>query len=416
MPRFLTLWFFLPFIFVAADFLSAEIIVRGMPDSLLYRPYAWVGRELPVWGMVSGGAAPYTFTCTFGDGTPAATGEVTSTRQILVPHTYSASGTYVARLTVVGGGEQDSATVRIHVVGSKEELNAEANAAVQDGLRYLYLNQYASGTWFAGPYGGDSYAAGAAMGALAFQEQAYHATDGSVYAATIQKALDAVFLYARPVAFGSPADAHNGNGGGVGFYTTTSGDMRHSYETGIAMMAIVASCTPDAVIATGPLAGQTYRYAVEEAVDWCAWAQVDVTSPNDGRCLNPQGGWRYQANYQTSDNSVTQWPAIGLEAAGNWGIHAPDFVKTRLLGWLARSQNANGGFGYCHSNTPNVARSGGGFCGLAYADVPATDSKVRDVVEYFRRNWNSTGYEGNFANMYAMYGVAKGARICQSRS
>lgn len=391
--------------FVVAPPATADMTVWSMPDGLV-RSYAWVGREVPVWGRVAGGAPPYRYDWEFGDGSPRASGTVSDPNHILVPHTYQAAGTYVARLTVTdSSGESAAAVVRLRVVPTPTRRE-QVNAAIQDGLRYLHLNQNANGSWSAGPYGGGSYVGGTGMAVLAFEEQGYRVRDGGIYADAVQAGLDFIFSMARVVPVDAQSDAYNGNGLGCGFYTNTSGDLRHSYEAGIAMMAIVASGTPEAVIGTGPLAGETYRYAIEEAVDWCAWAQNDSGSA--------RGGWRYTANCGSSDNSVTQWPAIGLEAAETaWGISAPAFVKERLVAWLAYSQNANGGFGYETAWKPNFPLSAGALCAFGYADVPATDARVRKVLDYFRAHWDAVGYDGNKQNMYAMYGFAKGARISE---
>jgi hypothetical protein len=189
------------------------------------------------------------------------------------------------------------------------------------------------------------------------------------------------------------SDAHNGNGAGARIYDTS----RRCYETPIAMMAIVATGTPGEVITTGSFAGQTYRYLIEETVDWCAYAQ------------NGNGGWRYWERYGNSDNSVSQWPSIGLEAAEtDWSINAPTLVKNRLLSnWIPTSQHSSGGFCYRPMYGINVALTGAGVCELAYCDELASSSRVQNAVSYLDSHWGSS----NRGNLYAMYGVAKGCRI-----
>ncbi len=395
-------------------FLAAgDLVVMTMPAPGCGRPtYAWVGRELPVWGSVTGGIAPYDYVWDFGDGTQPARGDVADARHILAPHTYSVAGTYIARLMVTDGSvpaQVESATVPI-TVAPQADLDVKVSAAIQDGLRFLYLNQQTDGAWEAGPYGGHAYAAGAGIGALAFEEQGYRAQDGGIYAQTVRRALEYVVASARALTINDgKSDTHNGNGQGFGFHMiNTPGDIqRAAYETGIAMMAVVLSGDPDAVIAAGALQGKTYRYAVEEAVDWCAFVQ---TTAADGL-----GGWRYYKNYGKSDNSCTQWPAIGLEAAETlWGIQAPAFVKTQLIKWLRYSQNASGGFGYDTPNAPNVARTAGGWCALAYADVPTEDSRIQRVLDYLQGQWSGT-MAGEWTIMYQMYGVTKAARISQPK-
>ena len=386
---------------------SAQVEVNVMPDSDI-RPYAWVGRNLPVWGNVTGGVAPYTYEWAFGDATPNASGAVSDPKHILVGHTYAAAGTYFATLTVTDNvGASDSDMVRIRVLPGIT-IDAQVSAAVQDGLRYLYLNQRANGSWSGSWYASYAYVGGTGIAVLAFEEQGCLPSDDPteyIYSDCIQAGLDYMFMEAVYQTVDAASDTHNGNGQGVRFETPYTHDIRRpTYEVGIAMMAIVATGTPGEIITVGPLAGQTYQYAIEEATDWCAFAQ------NDSGYYG--GGWRYTDNYGSSDNSVSQWPAIGLEAAETmWGTTTPAFVKDRLLNnWLVNTQHpTNGGFGYAGTDT-NMARSGGGFCELAYCDVPASDSRVQNVLGYLANGWLWTGYSGNRNNLYAMYGIAKGAR------
>jgi hypothetical protein len=393
---------FLSIMTLALAQVSFAIDVKVMPDTqALPNPsYAWVSRNLPVWGNVTGGTAPYTYVWDFGDGSPNASGVVGDPRHILVGHTYGTAGTYFATLTVTDIlSASDSATVRIRVE-PVSTLKTQVEAAIQDGLRYLYLTQRTDGSWYGSPHGSGAYVGGAGMAVLAFEKKGYYEDGGTIFADTVARGLDYLFSRSYVTSIDAASDEHNSNGKGASIYYG-----RVSYETPIAMMAIVASGTPGKIITTGAYAGQTYQYLVEEATDWCAYAQTDSG--------NARGGWRYTAN-SGADNSVSQWPAIGLEAAEtDWGITAPAFVKDRLInGWLAYSQHGtNGGFGYTYSGNPNMARSAGGFCELAYCDLPVTDARVQNVLGYLANGWSWTGYNGNRGNLYAMYGVAKGARI-----
>jgi hypothetical protein len=137
-------------------------------------------------------------------------------------------------------------------------------------------------------------------------------------------------------------------------------------------------------------------------VDLCAWGQNEAGA---GR-----GGWRYAWNYGDSDNSVTQWPVIGLEAAEtNWGISAPAFVKSELDIWLTYSQNANGGFGYESPwNWVNVAKTGAGIAGLNYIGLSSTNSRVVNAINYLNSTWGTSGTDGYWGNYYALYAVMKG--------
>jgi beta propeller repeat protein len=137
------------------------------------------------------------------------------------------------------------------------------------------------------------------------------------------------------------------------------------------------------------------------------WVTQPYGSPGDP---NRVGGWRYQPNYPDSDNSVTQWPIMGLDPAeAKWGIEIPDFVRERLEQWLTYSQCkqegwAYGGYGYTGPDWPNVARTAGsGLSGLVFCDVPVEDDRIQSALQYVDRDWEND----NFGNEYAMYGVKK---------
>lgn len=130
-----------------------------------------------------------------------------------------------------------------------------------------------------------------------------------------------------------------------------------------------------------------------------------------------RGGWRYGPNYGSSDNSVTQWPVIALQAAKkNFGISAPIWVGTELEQWLNYSQNKNadinyGGFGYdSPTNWVNFGKTGAGIAGLSYVGAPSSDQRILDALGYLNNHWNDTGSDGNLGGYYAMYATMKGMR------
>lgn len=135
-----------------------------------------------------------------------------------------------------------------------------------------------------------------------------------------------------------------------------------------------------------------------------------------------RGGWRYGGNSWNSDNSVSQWPAIGLEAAERnlveLGLTVPEFVRPELLRWLGFSQCAEpgwsyGGFGYREPcEWVNTAKTGAGAAMLAWAGVPASDSRFQHALGFLDVRW----YEDwpcsqNFGDYYTMYAIMKGMRI-----
>jgi beta propeller repeat protein len=129
---------------------------------------------------------------------------------------------------------------------------------------------------------------------------------------------------------------------------------------------------------------------------------------------NRAGGWRYEPRSQTTDNSVTQWPIMGMAPAkAKWGITIADFVKPRLMDWLSYSQCtgddwASGGFGYKFPcGYVNIAKTAGtGLTGLAFCGVPVDDERIQKTIDFIDRRWNQEG-DDHFGNYYAMYAVMK---------
>lgn len=59
----------------------------------------------------------------------------------------------------------------------------------------------------------------------------------------------------------------------------------------------------------------------------------------------PAGGWSYP-NFATGDTSQTQYAALSLWMAKNAGLQVPMDSAERLAGWLLRTQDPSGAYGY----------------------------------------------------------------------
>jgi hypothetical protein len=270
--------------------------------------------------------------------------------------------------------------------------------AIEDGLDWLAREQKDNGAWNPGYYP-------VASTAFAVIKFAHHAKEileidpfdpDYEYSDNIVNGLDYIFENAH--------DASVDYSGGQGIYFSTGHPI---YETGIVMMALEASCNPGKKVDVpgSPIDGWTYKKVMEATVDFIAWAQ------NEGACPGPKGGWRYQPNSGSSDNSVSQWPVLGLMAAEyGWGIVAPDWVKTNLENcWLDYSQADNGCFGYASNAGGNVvAMTSSGLVQLTYCGVTTDDSRWADGRECICTNWNA-----GIGNYYAMYGVMKASMTAQ---
>jgi hypothetical protein len=290
----------------------------------------------------------------------------------------------------------------------------DINNAIEKGLAYLNSTQASDGHW------GDGWnpVASTAMAVLSFENApnnhfGWNLTDP--YHTTVQKGLDWLFAGANVQPIGvQPAGDPDSNGNGIGIYFS---DGQPVYETPMALMAIVGTQAPTNVTTTGPanVVGRTYHDITVDIVDYLAWAQ------NEGP--TGRGGWRYSPNYGDSDNSVSQWPVLGLMTAELWGITASAFVKSELLNyWATTDQNLDGtydtnyyygSFGYNTKDTFNsIAETGAGIMQLTYCGVPKTDPRIIAAQGYIVRDWlTNSGWRVNIGNFYAMYAVMKACRL-----
>ncbi|MBN2016992.1 MAG: PKD domain-containing protein [Candidatus Cloacimonetes bacterium] len=374
--------------------------------------YSWVGREITIWGNVHwGDVTAGTYEWNLGDGN-ILTGTVTDARYIAVTHTYTTGGIKTATLTVTdddGLIDVDQTTIDVVPIVNKAQ---RVNAAIEDGLRWLYLNQNSSGWWYTtGEYGVGT----TGLAVLAFEENAHYGNndyDEDIYAETVQLGLDwLINVNGRTVNIGvQPAGDPDTDGDGIGTYFLNS--SHDNYSSGIACLAVAASNQPDSVVASGSLAGMTYYEVMEDAMNCIAWSQTDATSGNQ------RGGWRYyvhSSNYGSSDNSAVQWPVLALIAIEQNmpPIQTPQWVKDELAYWLDYSQDINGGFGY---NAPatylNIAKTGAGIGSHYYIGTLETDVSIQNALNFVDFHWNDTHdpypwREILNGNYYGLYGLKK---------
>ncbi|MFO7907520.1 MAG: PKD domain-containing protein [Pirellulaceae bacterium] len=408
---------------------TSQVTVSGAPEvaCVPWRyglPHeTWNGNTVILKGTAKDLDLPLSYTWDFGDGTSPVSGTITSEASkyaIEATHTYpdSSSGTpYTATLTVTDPSG-NSASDQYSIVVKEQSLDVERSVAIDDGLWNLHkqMQRYDSGTVAAGSWRWGGYTVATTSAAvLAFEVQGHLATGDAAenpYVETVQRGLNHLFtqMYTRAIPQGSqcPYGDPDTNGNGLGIDTYGS---RHTYEIGMAMMAVSASGAPLRVAETGEsgVVGRTYYDIVTDMVDMCAWGQ------NEDSSWRGRGGWRYDWNYESSDNSITQWPVIGLEAAEtNWGITAPGFVKDELELWLNYSQSNSGTWGYTTPNYwDNPAKAGAGIAGINYLGYDSSDQRIQDALAYLDSRWNTTGQDGTFGEKYAMYGIMKGMRTAE---
>lgn len=265
--------------------------------------------------------------------------------------------------------------------------NAQKQAAIDSGLAWLVTQQQANGKWIYNGGSGDVAATGAAL--LAFIEEGNTPTSGT-YSTNVTNGLNYLFS--------------NAQSAGVGLRFGPN-DNNQVYNTGLVLPAIIKAAPLSTVISsTNPLVnGKTYGQVVQSAIDYLADAQ------NDTGTGGYAGGWRYTPNYGSSDNSVSQWPALaGLYAQGA-GITWPTSVKNLQLNWIDYSQNdTTGGLGYIGPNDPTPLRTGSGLVQMSAAGLGTSSSRVQNALTYINNNWKTFGTGGTFGDYYGMWAVYKG--------
>ncbi|OQX77146.1 MAG: hypothetical protein B6D61_07670, partial [Bacteroidetes bacterium 4484_249] len=376
-----------------------DMTVKVMPTY-----YVWPGETITLWGNVAwesySGTGNYYWD--FGDGNLSPVTTITDNKYLDATHSYAFMSVYYATLIVTDDLFQtEVATVQIVVTNNIQETRR--HKAIEDGLRYLYLQQYADGHW----NGSYSYSpapevAATSLALLSYQENGHLpwlSPDNDIYKEVTQKGFEYLWTeIERNTISTQTAGNPDTDGNGYGYHFSGS---RSSYSDPMALAAIVASNSPGQVITNGPswVQGQTYHHVVQNLVDEFAWSQTESG--------NYRGGWRYDittANYGSSDMSTTQWPVLGLAFAEEWGIVPPAWVKTELELWTNYAQNSNGSYGYDDPGDGfTMARQGSGAICLYYLGKGPGDSDYDDMINYYTNNFTyNDGYSGKYG-LYAMY-------------
>lgn len=421
--------------------LATSGFAQGLPPKVVCVPATalnptvphdtWSGLEITLKGTAHDPDGDHTlvsYEWDFGDGSPVETGSVTDPYAIETRHTYvgNIGDLFVATLRVTDDSGETGSDQYLVEIKDGSDLNVRVNVAIDEGLWRLHKDQNRStfpdgtpyGVW---DYGWNSVAATGAS-TEAFEINGSLPTgnpDEDPYVETVQRGLNYLLsqLFSEQVnqdpdycPFGDPD--MNGNGYGL----AANGHV--VYESGIALMALASSRCPDCIAATGiyEVVGRQYLDIAQDMVDWFAYCQTD---PSQGA---NRGGWRYGCNSWDSDNSVSQWPVIGMESAevnfGPYGLLVPQFVKDELDLWIDYIQNdadgdwADGGSGYTVPwDWVNIAKTGGLLAEMKFFGDTLATQRVQEAVQFIDNHWD-TDWEHFPANSYyAFYSVMKGFRL-----
>ncbi len=292
------------------------------------------------------------------------------------------------------------------ILAQSAPTQQEIDDAIQKGLAWLASQQRPQG------YFGTSRLLGSTTAAvLAFEDEGHFPGGNTQYSAVVEKGLDYIFSMAYVTDITTqPAGDPDSDGDGKGVYFSYE---NLGYETGMALLCIIASNSPDRIVQTGQCAGWTYREVAEDVVDFFAYAQHDSGYE--------RGGWRYTAN-GGSDNSAVQWPVLGMIAARQWGIEPPEWVKTELSGWIDRVQHpTNGGTGYQGYSDHRMATTGSLLVQMYFVGDDKETPRAQRAIGYIdnQDRWEAAPYStwyGNKGHPYAMFAVFKGLSLMRVRS
>ena len=166
-----------------------DMTVKVMPTY-----YVWPGEPITFWGNVAweaySGNGNYFWD--FGDGNLSPVTGITDNLFLDATHSYSFMAVYYATLIVTDDlAQTEIAAVKIVVTNNVQETRRKK--AIEDGLRYLYLQQYADGHW----YGNYNYQpapniAATGLALLSYEENGHRpwlSPDDDIYKEVTQKGL-----------------------------------------------------------------------------------------------------------------------------------------------------------------------------------------------------------------------------------
>lgn len=428
----------------SASTVSAETLM--MPNRDMLR-----GTSEVVWGVTTlpnyAAATPTTYSIDFGDGSLDATGNVTDRSYLAVNHTYADAGTFTATLTVTGVGITETATVEVRVfdpaVISAEQLRGvNTNRAIENGLRYLWVNQASRGPNF--PDGvttnwGSSYPQSfAALIVLAFENHGYllpnnnSAPTGLYQKYIVRRGLNFVIDQLQQMTLtaqtaGDPCvGVDDGPAPCVGLRQAL---QQEGYATSLAILPLAASNALNRNVTeitgsmnTGFVVGRTYRDILQRLVNAMAYGQGES---GDGR-----GGWYYYFNAGGTDGSTIGWNVLALLDSEAAGITVPAFVKSEFTNFaIPAGLNTDGTFDYSANTnaaapggiSSNAAKAGIGVQAMFYADmVGLGNARVVAGRNSISNRWNGpvggdsyacTNGQWNKGCGYAMFNIFKALKL-----
>ena len=274
---------------------------------------------------------------------------------------------------------------------AKSATDEEMIDAIDKGIAWLLTQRNPDGS-----FGNYEYVAMTGFAVVKLQDRARELQTDE-YDDEIQAGLDYIFSQATINPYGA--------GSGICF----AKGSHETYNTGIAMMAIANDGDTSETTTDGPFTGETYKQILEGNVQFFEFSQ------------NPDGGWRYWAGLQPSDQSNTGYAVLGLSYAENAGIAIPASVKTNLVNWINIIQDPvngdtdDGGSWYEPGwSWVNLLKTGNLIFEMTFAGIGPGDARFDAAIDYIERHWldgnvdPGWGYGSASFNYQAMYCLMKG--------
>jgi Squalene-hopene cyclase C-terminal domain/Prenyltransferase and squalene oxidase repeat len=220
---------------------------------------------------------------------------------------------------------------------AKDMITSAAQQAIDQGLAFLAKHQHADGSFGAIQYEGN--VAVTSLAALALMAGGHQPGRG-IYGESVTRALRYVL------------DQDDGRGYLLSRIGTSHGPM-YGHGFGTLFLAEVYGMVHDNDLKNR--LRETLKRAVKLIVDG----------------QNPEGGWRYQPGSRDADISVTICQIMALRAARNAGFFVSKKTVDRCVAYVRRCQNSDGGFRYQANGqtSSEFARSAAGVVGLYCAGI-----------------------------------------------
>ena len=430
---------------IAAASVSAETLMMPSRDMLS-------GGAQVVWGVTTlpnhTTATSTTYDVDFGDGTSHALGTVTDRSYIAVTHTFPNAGTFTVTLQVTRAGATETATTvaRVFDAGAitDEQLRAvRINSAIENGLRYLWVNQASRAANFPGSATtnwGSSYPESfAALIVLAFENHGFRVSNtddaptGLYEKYIVRRGLNFVIDELRQLTLTAQAAGDpcvNVDDGPAPCVGLRQNQQQEGYATALAILPLAASNALSRHVAeisgsqnAGYVIGKTYGEVLQRLINAMAWGQ--------GESGFARGGWAYNFNAGNTDGSTIGWNVLALLDAAAAGATIPPFVKPEFVNFaIPFGLNNDGTFDYTSGNNAavaqgaagaNMAKNGIGVQAMFYADlIGLGDTRVLAGRNAISTRWNAPVSGDNYPcgnNLhnkgcgYAMFNVFKALKL-----